>query len=50
MTLRNALEKRSALEKEISTLTSTNSQLDQEISELHGNVEPLKAKREELVQ
>ena len=48
MVTRNALEKRSALEKEITALLAANNNMDTDVAAAAETVEPLKAKREQL--
>ena len=48
MTLRNSFEKRSALEREIKTLTEANAQLEKDIASASETLDPLEARRAEL--
>lgn len=48
MTLRNAIEKRTAVEGEIESLQALNLRLNEAAAELSESIEPLKAKREQL--
>ena len=48
MVLQNSFEKRSALERDIKTLSEANIQLEQDIASAAGTMDPLKARKEEL--
>ena len=49
MVLRNSFEKRTALERDIKTLTETNAQLEQDLATASETLDPLTARREELI-
>ena len=49
MVLRNSLEKRSALERDIKNLSDTNAQLEQDLATASETLDPLTARREELM-